>query len=225
VVHNGGFETGDFAGWTLVETTNTSGLYNAVLSSAAYPVTHSGRYGTWLGDTQVALLSQTLSTVPGQYYLLSCWITSGASGTQQLFGISWNTNSAATNTLFSITNPPAFSWTNLQYLVMATGTNTTLQIQAENDPYYFGLDDISVTPVPPPTLQTGAVSADSFQLYWLTAPGMAYQVQYKSNLLQTNWINLTPPFVAADSNSTLLDTNAVISSPQRYYRFNLRPPR
>jgi hypothetical protein len=177
-----------------------------------------------LGDSQVATLSQPISTVPGQYYLLSFWLNNVTSGTQQLFSVSWNSDGGTTNTLLSIINPSSFSWTNLQYLVIAHGTNTTLQIQAENDPNYFGLDDISVTPVPFPRFQSSAISIDNFQLSWLSAPGVAYQVQFKTNIFQANWINLMPSFVAANSNSTVFDTNTLSSSPDRYYRFSIRAP-
>lgn len=221
LVENGDFEKGALTSWLLVGSTNTSSLTcNGVTGWSA----HSGRFGAFLGDVRVASLSQVLPPVPGQCYLLSLWLNNPTSGTNQLFHINWNTNSVATYTLFSITNPPAFSWTNLEFLVSATGTNTTLQIRAENDPNYFGLDDISVTPVPPPTFQCPAIVSNSLQLSWATAFGMVYQAQYKTNLLQTNWVNLTSSFVATNDSSTLLDTSTLNSSPQRFYRFSLRAP-
>jgi hypothetical protein len=225
LVQNGGFETGDFTGWTLVGNTTGSGnIYNAVESSSSgYSVVHSGSYGAFLGDTQVATLSQALSTVPGQYYLLSLWFDNPTSGTVQQFILDWNTNGAANNPLFSMVNPPAFSWTNLQFLVCATGTNATLKIQAENDPSYFGLDDVSVTPIPSPAFKTSAKSAGSFQLSWTTTTGLTYQVQYKTNLLQTAWVNLSNPFVATNYSSIFLDTNALGFSPQRFYRLIVSP--
>jgi hypothetical protein len=151
IVQNGGFEEGDFRSWSLVGTPNTPYLiYNAVLGdSSGYAVVRAGRYGAALADGQVARLSQTLSTVPGQYYLLSLWLDNAPGGSPESFSVNWNTNNTTTNTLFTTINPPAFGWTNLEFLVMATDTNTTLEIRAENVPGYFGLDEISVTPVPP----------------------------------------------------------------------------
>jgi hypothetical protein len=222
LVQNPGFETGDFTGWTLVGTPAPplGGPYNTVPPSwTTSLVRHSGVYGAYLGDIQMASLSQTLSTVQGQYYLLSLWLDNPVSGTNQFFKVSWNTNTAATNVVLSVVNPPALSWTKLESLVLATATNTTIQIQAENDPGYFGLDDIFVTPIPQPTFQAAAID-NSFQLSWLTAPGVAYQVQYKTNLLQTSWDDLIPAFVATDYSSMLLDTNSVSSS-QRFYRLTL----
>jgi hypothetical protein len=225
LVQNGGFETGNFTGWTLLgNTVIGSYIYNAVEnSSSGYSIVHSGTYGAFLGDTQLASLSQPLSTVPGQYYLLSLWLDNPSSGTVQRFIVNWNTNSAATNTLYTILNPSSFSWTNLQFLINATATNTILQIQVENDPNYFGLDDVSITPIPSPVFNTSAKSGSSFQLSWITTTGLVYQVQYKTNLLQTNWINLNKAFAATNYGVTLLDTNALGSSPQRFYRLIVSP--
>jgi hypothetical protein len=222
LVQNGDFETGALTAWTLAgNTTDGFGnIYNGVLGSWV----HSGRCAAMLGDIQLASLSQILSTVPGQYYFLSLWLQNPISATNQIFNVNWNTSRTATNTLFSMVNPPEFSWTNLQFLVIATDTNTTLQIQAENDTFYFSLDDISVTPVPLPMLQSAAIAASSFQFSCATTPGLAYQVQFKTNLLQTDWINLSGSFVATNYNSILWDTNAVSSSQQRFYRLFLQAP-
>ena len=45
-----------------------------------------------------------------------------------------------------------------------------------------------------------------------------YQVQYKTNLSQLNWINLGTAVVAPGSSLTISDTNNVSSSSQRFYR-------
>jgi hypothetical protein len=58
----------------------------------------------------------------------------------------------------------------------------------------------------------------AFNLTWNTTAGLVYQLQYKTDLFQSDWINLGEPVVAADASLTLSDTNAVNSSPQRYYR-------
>jgi hypothetical protein len=46
-----------------------------------------------------------------------------------------------------------------------------------------------------------------------------YQVQYKTNLLQTNWINLGNAITA--TNVTATATNLIGSDPQRFYRLQL----
>ncbi len=70
-LQNGGFESGDFSGWTLVGNTVAGGnVYNAVeAATSGFSTVHSGSYGAFLGDTQLASLSQTVPTLPGQYLL------------------------------------------------------------------------------------------------------------------------------------------------------------
>lgn len=222
-VENGGFETGDFTGWTFVgdgTVSSRSGtlIYDAVESKTNYPlVVHSGNYGAFLGDTKVATLSQTLTMVSGANYLVSFWLDNPTNGSLQIFTVNWNGTP-----LYGVTNPPAFSWTNFQYIVTATGSDT-LQFGAENDPAYFGLDDVSVTPFPRPVFRTSAKTEDGFQLSWITSTGVVYQVQYKTNLLQTNWINLNNSFATTNYSTTILDTNANSASPDRFYRFMILP--
>lgn len=223
LLQNGGFETGDFTGWTFLGNTIVSGyIYDAVESSSStFPVTHSGRYGILLGDNQLASLSQALTTIPGQYYILSLWLENMSSGMTQIFKVSWNTNSVTTNTICSIVNPPAFSWTNLQFLVTTTSTNTTLLIQAENDPSAFGLDEISLTPIPKPTLQASVIPPNGFQLSWVTAPGMqtnpfGFDITGSSNLviLVDTCTNIAYPAWTPIGNNL---GNSFISSNGTYY--------
>lgn len=225
LVQNGGFETGDFTGWTLmgksvVSTPFGTTVYNAVESSTDYPlVVHSGTYGAFLGDNQLATLSQTLPTVAGENYLLSFWLDNPTNGTIQQFGVNWNSGSIA-DALYSISNPPAFAWTNLQFIVTASEPNAILEFGAENDPAYFGLDDISVTHIPALEFQSATKSNDALSLTWAAATGLVYQVQYTTNLLQPNWLNLNKPIVASTSTLTVADP---ISSPQRFYRLSVWP--
>jgi hypothetical protein len=224
-VENGGFETGDFTGWTLVgDTIVNSGrgqvtIYDAVENaSSGFEVVHSGTYGAFLGDGQLATLSQTLASVAGQNYLISFWLDNPVSGSGQQFLVNWSGD-----TLYDNSSPPAFTWTNFQFVVVASGTNSILQFGAENDPSYFGLDDVSVTPVPTVAFRTAVASANSFSLRWSTASGLTYQVQYKTNLLQANWIDLGTPIVATGTSLTISDTNSVKSSLQRFYRLVVSP--
>ncbi|MDR3459342.1 MAG: protease pro-enzyme activation domain-containing protein [Verrucomicrobiae bacterium] len=222
LVQNGGFETGDFTGWTLVGNTVVSQgpfgstIYNAVESSSAYPaVVHTGTYGAFMGDTQLATLSQTLATIPGENYLVSFWLDNTTSGSGQQFQASWNGTS-----IYQSSSPGAFSWTNLQFIVTANAAGTVLQFGAENDAAYFGLDDIGVTHVPALTFKTAIRTNGIFNLAWATATGLVYQVQYKTNLLQTNWLSLIKPTTAASTNLSATDTS---SSSQRFYRLGVAP--
>jgi len=225
LVENGGFESGDFSGWSLVgNTTISRNIYNAVESTTSgFTVVHSGSYGAFLGDSQLASLSQTLTTVPGQYYLVSLWLDNPDSGSGQQFSLNWNASGSSPSTPVSFPSPPPFTWTNLQFLASATSTNTVLQFQAENPTSYFGLDDVSVIPVPAPAVQLTPQSGGALQLSWLTAHGLTYQLQYKTNMAQDVWLPLGVPFVATNSSSSLLDTNSATVDPQRFYRLALHP--
>ena len=225
IVQNGGFEAGSFSSWTLVGNGITSTLiYNAVVNANG-PVPggtdfiHSGNYGAFLGDTQIATLSQTLNTLPGRLYLLSFWLDNPVSGSVQQFLVQWNTNSPAINQIYYLTNPPVLPWTNITFVVAATGTNTTLQFGAENDPNGFGLDDISVMPIPAILLQSVTSTNAAIQFTWNTLTGLVYQVQYMTNLLQTSWVNLGGPITAAGS--TVTATNSIGPDSARYYRLKL----
>jgi hypothetical protein len=225
LVDNGGFETGDFTGWTLVGNTIVYGwrgrstVYDAVEnSSSQYSVAHSGAYGAFLGDDRLATLSQNLATISGQNYLISFWLDNPVSGSVQQFLVNWNGT-----TLYDSSSPPAFSWTNFQFIVTAGGTNSILQFGAENDPSYFGLDDVNVTPLPSVAFRTAVKAANSFSLTWSTASNLSYQVQYTTNLSQPNWINLGTAAVATGSSLTISDTNNISSSSQRFYRLVVSP--
>jgi hypothetical protein len=218
LVQNGGFETGDFTDWT--QSGNTA--YTVVSDTSGY--VHSGNYGALLGPTTLGYLSQTIPTTPGQHYLLSLWLdnpSNSKGATPNQFLVQWN--GAA---VFSQTNVPYIAWTNLQFVVTASSSSTVLQLGFYDNPYYLGLDDISVTPLPAFSLQTTAQAGSqlisqkstSFNLTWSTVSGLAYQMQYKTNLMQTNWISLGKPQIATGSTLTLTDTNALSSSAQRFYR-------
>jgi len=215
IVGNGSFETGNFSDWTL----NGSSKYNLVTADSSF--VQSGNYGAALGQSgSLGYLSQTLTTAPGQNYLLSLWLENPANSegaTPNQFLVQWNGT-----TLFNQTNLPFISWTNLQFIVTASGSSTVLQFGFEDTPYYLGLDDISATPLSSPAFKATQQTTTAFNLTWNTVTGLVYQVQYTTNLLQTNWIDLGQPLIATNPNLTVSDTNAV-NSPQRFYRLSVSP--
>ncbi|MDE3068681.1 MAG: hypothetical protein KGJ60_14185, partial [Verrucomicrobiota bacterium] len=114
-------------------------------------------------------------------------------------------------------------WTNLQFLVKATAASTVLEFAARDDPTYLGLDDVSVTPVAEPVFRVMAPTNHSLRLAWEATIGLVYQVQYKTNLLQRTWVNLGGPITAASNVISVSDTDALIASPERFYRVTVSP--
>jgi hypothetical protein len=153
-------------------------------------------------------------TFAGQSYLLSLWMDSPDGETTNEFNVSWNGN-----TLFDLVNLPKLGWTNLQFIVTATGSSTVLQIGARDDLSYLALDDVSVIPIPATLFQPVTETNGTLNFTWNALTGLVYQVQYKTNLLQTNWINLGNAITA--TNVTATATNLIGSDPQRFYRLQL----
>jgi hypothetical protein len=152
--------------------------------------------------------------------LLSFWLIDPTSLTTQIFEVNWSTNGTDFSALYGSTNPQGFSWTNLMFVVTATGTSSTLQFAAENDQDYFGLDDVSLTPIPKPSFAALDRSANRLGLTWYSLPGLTYVVQYKTNLQQADWISLSTNTAAG---STANFTNTISSDQARFYRIGQLP--
>ena len=216
IVSNGGFETGDFSDWTLAATAQ----YDFVTTTSTF--VHSGSDGAQLGQSgSLGTLTQSIATTAGQNYLLSFWLLNPSNvngATPNQFVALWNGA-----TVYNQSNLPFFSWTNLQFLVTATGSATTLEFEFEHTPYYFGLDDVSVMPVSAPVFKTAQPAPGAFNFSWSAVSGLTYQVQYNTNLGGTNWINLGSPQVATNGSMSFSDTRGFNSSPQGFYRVIVLP--
>jgi len=210
IVSNGGFETGNFKGWTLAAHDTAVGKISGLV--------HSGGYGADLGQTvTLGSLSQTLPTHAGQSYRLSVWVRNVLNSVGLFpneFQIQWEGN-----TIFDQANFPFGAWSNLQFTVTATTSGSSLQFGFRDDPYFLGLDDITVKPIAVTNL-SAVVSNPSkpvIRFKFNATPGTLYQVQYKTNLAQSEWINWSKPRTVDSDSFLLLETNALPDS-QRFYR-------
>jgi hypothetical protein len=183
------------------------------------PAVHSGSYGGKFGQVgSIGYLSQTISTTPGQSYLLSFWLDSSANPnpprktTPNQFLVSW-----AGNTLLNLTNIAVIGWTNLQFVVSASATNSVLQFGLQDDTWALGLDEITLQPISAPSCRAIVKTGDNLKCTWAVVAGLNYQFQYKTNLLQSSWVDVNGIVI---SNSLFVTTtNSITSDPQRFYRF------
>jgi len=142
LVQNGGFEIGDFTGWT--QSGNTG--YTSVQSSFPLSGTFSAFFGPLGSD---GFISQALATTPGQSYTVSFWLANFVPGTTEEpngFHLSWGGSE-----IFSLLNAPNLGgYTQYSFVAQATSSSTTLSMGFRNDLDYFILDDVDVSPVPIP---------------------------------------------------------------------------
>lgn len=71
----------------------------------------------------------------------------------------------------------------------------------------------------PPASQTATQSNGVATFTWSLIPGEQYQVQYGSDLISTNWVNLGDAKTA--TNTTVSVSDPIGSNPQRFYRVML----
>jgi hypothetical protein len=146
LVSNGGFETGDFTGWTLQGTQST--LFNV-----ADVLSHSGTYSMFFAELEADddQIQQTVPTTIGQQYSLEFWLLNSTDGNLGLgddgLKVIWEGN-----TVFDLKpiDAPLGVWTPYSLPLTATGNGSNLRIGGFDVPFAIYLDDISLTAVPEP---------------------------------------------------------------------------
>jgi uncharacterized repeat protein (TIGR03803 family) len=80
---------------------------------------------------------------------------------------------------------------------------------------------LTITPPAPPQFLSATESAGTLKFVWSAEPGSQYQLQYKTNLAQINWIYLGVAMSA--TGSTLAGSDVSPADAQRFYRVVLLP--
>jgi len=152
LVQNCGFETGGFTDWTHTGTWD----YTDVTSNPSY--VNSGTYAAQIGpyvDEGLSSISQVLSTSPGTYdltfYLMHGGDCTGQTDCSEAL-VTWDGT-----TLMDELNAGIYGYTEISFLVTATGPST-LEFGFASNPNYYYLDDVSVVPTTTTIPEPGTLS-------------------------------------------------------------------
>lgn len=138
---NGGFETGNFTGWSIDTMANWALVMDANVVEGAF----AAELGT-LGAPGV--LAQSFATTAGQTYLVDFWVANDFPDASNLFEITWND---VVQVLSPAMNPAmASAYTLYQFLVTADSSSSTLAFTFMNENSVYHLDEVQVSPVPEP---------------------------------------------------------------------------
>ena len=141
------------------------------------------------------------------------------SGASVMFAISPTNTSSALNYQWRINGTNILNATNMTLQLTSVTTNSTGVYDAilsnTNGSIASAVATLAVVNVP--IIQTPVMITNGQVLLIWTAPvGKTCQLQYKTNLNQTNWINVGSALTA--TNTVMSATNAIGSDKQRFYR-------
>ncbi len=151
LITNGGFETGDFTGWTAAPTT----LVTTAPFGNFSP--HSGTHFAALGSLSLGTLSQTINDVAGQSYTLAMYLGSDG-GLPNQFIVQWNGATLSDQSSLLDTRGNSSQYNLLTFTVTGTGTDT-LTLFEQNGPGFLALDDVSLNATSTPEPSTLVLSS------------------------------------------------------------------
>ncbi len=145
LVTNCSFGTGDLTGWNFTAAGSGTDFYIGV--GSGYNGDNSANFGAVSDEYDT--ISQTLTTVSGQTYTLTFWLSNeygDNTGVSTDFQALWN----GTSLLEQYTTSGLIEYT---YIVTGTGSDT-LTFEGYNGPSWYLLSDVSVSntsPIPEPS--------------------------------------------------------------------------
>jgi hypothetical protein len=136
LIVNGGFETGDFTGWTADPVSYPMFIVTS-------PVVPGDDYAAQIAGYSDGpdTLSQTIATTPGQKYTLNFWQYIGDGDPTTSLVVDWDN----TVVYSELDTPPFNQYFETTVNVVGDGSDT-LEFLCANDPNYTYLDDVSLTP-------------------------------------------------------------------------------
>lgn len=135
LITNGGFETGDFTGYTVIA--GATGVSAAGGPGSYNP--NSGTYYAYLGNVGgLGTISQTVTDTAGQEYALSYFLASNGTSPNEF------QTSVDGTVLDDLVNIGIQGYTEYSFTFTGTGSDT-IMFGERNDPNYLALDDVSVT--------------------------------------------------------------------------------
>jgi hypothetical protein len=217
LVQNGNFslDGGSFDDWTISHTLDNpeNPNYSPMIAGTGNDGPNGDAYyARFLNEESGSgdILSQDIPTIPGDIYEVSFYAEDGAghnSETEFSFG---NFTDNLANTFATGPGQWLQGWTNFDFTLMASQTETLLSYMIWADTgSEFGVTGVTVTPVPAPDFD-GLKVGNTFQVTVETPVSYSILIQATTNMV--NWVNAftnTAPFTFTDS---------CLAYPQRFYR-------
>lgn len=118
------------------------------------------------------------------------------------------------------TSSGVFSWLTTD-ADAGLAANITVRVTDNGVPALSDTESFTVTVQPRPAVQSAGIAGGSFALTWSAIPGAKYRVQFKNQLEETNWTDLSSEVTAGGATA---DFNDPLGLSQRYYRVRVVTP-
>lgn len=142
LVTNGGFETGDFSGWTQFGSNGQTAVVASGTDGIAAP--DGSSFYARAGPNTVGGIFQNLSTVIGETYRLTYALHAGLDTRATRAFLAQVGTLGSLTTLEALTNPALFAFQSRSFVFTASSSTTRLEFSWENRQDFWRLDSISL---------------------------------------------------------------------------------